>query len=291
MRNFGAHVTSSGGPSNTMAIAESAGINTVMIMPTAPMRWITKDIPEDNAKVWVEAQMKSGVKKVLMHGIYLINLARGDSQMFHLSKLSVLSYVNFASDLMKYCKDLGSDLDVIGMCFHPGSAKDLSVEDGIKRISQGLNWIIKESRGEGMILLESSAGAGNVLGDKLEELAAMRDGVEKKERVGYVLDTQHMFVSGYDWTTNIDNIVLEIDKVLGLENVKAFHLNDSKMEMGSHKDRHENIGEGKIGKESIKNIINHPKLKNIPFILETPNLKDVDTFKEECRKVMEWGID
>lgn len=289
MRYFGAHVTSAGGPSNTMNIADSVAINTVMIMPTAPMRWSVKDIPEESAKLWVEAQMRSGVKKVLMHGVYLINLARKDKQMFHLSKLSVLTYVNYASDLMKYASNLGSDLDVIGVCFHPGSAKDLSVEDGIKRISQGLNWIIKESRGDGMILLESSAGAGDVLGDKLEELSSMREGVEKKERVGYVLDTQHMFVSGYDWTTNLEKIVDDIDNILGLENVKAFHLNDSKTDVGSHKDRHENLGVGKIGEDTIKKIINHPKLRNIPFILETPNLKEVSTFKDECNKLMNWG--
>ncbi len=286
MRYLGAHLTSSGGPTNTMKIADLAGMNSIQTMPTPPMRWSAKDIPDEKAKEFVQAQMNSGVKKLLMHGVYLINLARGDSQMWHISKLSVLTYVNYAGALMKYAKELGSDLEVLGMTFHPGSAKDLSEEDGIKRISEALNWIIKESVGDGMILLESSAGAGSVLGDKLEELAAMRAGVEKKERVGYVLDTQHMFVSGYDWTTNLDSIVDEIDKVLGLENVKCFHLNDSKMDLGSHKDRHENLGEGKIGEAAIKAIINHPKLKNIPFILETPNLKTPETIKVEYEKLV-----
>lgn len=281
MRYLGAHLSLSGGAEKAMKIAGDNGMNCIQIMPSAPMRWSTKDIPEVNAQAFVTAQKDSSVKKVLMHCVYLINLARADSAMFHMSKLSVLTYINYAHQLKKYAQELGSDLDVIGATFHPGSAKDLSPEDGVKRISEGLNWIIENSVGDGMILLESSAGSGNVMGDTLEELAQMRDGVTKKERVGYVLDTQHMFVSGYDWTTDLEGIVTKIENTLGLENVRAFHLNDSIPPMGSHKDRHANIGEGNIGSEAIKNIINHPKLKDIPFILETPNLKSEELIEKE----------
>lgn len=282
MRYIGAHVTSAGGPANTMKMADTYGINTVQIMPSAPMRWSAKELPEENAKLFVELQKNSSVKKVLMHGVYLINLARQDSQMFHLSKLSVATYVNYGANLMKYAKELGSDLEVIGVTFHPGSAKDLTPEEGIKRISYGLDWIIDNTQGECLILLESSAGSGAVMGDTLEELASMRDGVQKKERIGYVLDTEHMFVSGYDWVNDLEGIVKKIESILGLENVKCFHLNDSMVPFNSHKDRHANIGEGQIGLEAITNIVNHPKLKDIPFILETPNLKKPETFGKEC---------
>lgn len=281
MRYLGAHLSLSKGSENAMKIADVNGMNCIQIMPSAPMRWSTKDIPEKNALDFINAQKNSGVKKVLMHGVYLINLARGDSQMFHMSKLSVLTYVNYSYQLKKYAQELGSDLEIIGTTFHPGSAKDLTPEEGVKRISEGLNWIIENSLGEEMILLESSAGSGNVMGDTLEELAQMREGVGKNERVGYVLDTQHMFVSGYDWVNDLENVVSSIDTVLGLENVKCFHLNDSIPPFGSHKDRHANIGEGNIGREAIKNIINHPKLKDIPFILETPNLKSEDLIEKE----------
>ena len=106
-----------------------------------------------------------------------------------------------------------------------------------------------------------------------------------KERVGYVLDTQHMFVSGYDWRNNLEQIVQDIESILGLENVKAIHLNDSLTEFGSHKDRHANLGEGEIGLNAIKEIINHPKLKDIPMMLETPAMKKPDTMKIEIEKL------
>jgi deoxyribonuclease-4 len=123
------------------------------------------------------------------------------------------------------------------------------------------------------------------MGDTFEELTKLRDGVEQKERVGYVLDTQHTFSSGYDWRTDLEVIVTKIESTLGLENVKCFHLNDSLVDFGSHKDRHANLGEGKIGLDAITALVNHPKLKSIPFILETPNVKDDAGIAEEMNKL------
>lgn len=279
MRYFGAHVTSAGGHGNAIKQAQKYGINTIQTMPTAPMRWALKDVPMEQVIDFCDQQKESGVRKLLMHCIYLINLARSDSQMFHLSKMSLVTYLKYAEEVMKLTKD--SELDVLGVTFHPGSAKDLSPEEGVLRITEGLNWILDQVKGESMLLLESSAGSGNIMGDTLEELAQMREGVVQKSRVGYVLDTQHMFVSGYDWRTELDSIVSSIDSILGLENVKCFHLNDSMMEFGSHKDRHESLGKGKIGLEAITSLVNHPKLKSIPFILETPALKSDETMGEE----------
>ncbi len=289
MRFLGAHVTSAGGHENAIVQAEKFGLNSIQTMPTAPMRWATKDVPMEQIEAFVKAQKGSVVKKLLVHGIYLINLARSDSQMFHLSKMSVATYLKYLEQLGELAEQNGNDLDILGATFHPGSAKDLSPEDGVKRISEGLNWILEQVPGKQMLLLESSAGAGNIMGDTLEELAAMREGVEDKNRVGYVLDTQHMFVSGYDWRNNLDEIVEKIDSILGLEWVRCFHLNDSMMAFNSHKDRHENIGKGEIGEEAIKGILNHPKLKNIPFILETPALKSDLTMGGEIERLFEWG--
>ncbi|MCK9368884.1 deoxyribonuclease IV [Candidatus Dojkabacteria bacterium] len=274
MRYLGAHVSINNG----VDMAQSAGINSIQIMPSAPIRWISKEIPDDLVSSLAEQLNNSDIKKVLIHGIYLINLARKDKQMFHLSKLSLVIYLNFAAKLQE---KVNKDIEVLGVTFHPGSAIDLTPEEGLARISYGLNWIIDNSNGEIPILLESSAGAGNIMGDTFEELASMRSGVVKKDRVGYVIDTQHTFVSGYDWVNNLEGVVSEVDKILGISNVKCFHLNDSATEMGSHKDRHANLGEGSIGKEGIKKIVNNPKLKDIPFILETPALGDLDGIKKE----------
>jgi len=283
MRYFGAHVSSAGGHNTAVENANVLNINSIQMMPTPPMMWSVKEISIEQVERFVNALDGSTLKKLLLHCVYLINLARGDSKMFGVSKQSILTYVKYAQEIMNRTKEM--DFEVLGATFHPGSAKDLSDTDSIKRISQGLNEIIDQTPGDAMILLESSAGAGSVMGDKLEELALMREGVEKKERIGYVLDTQHMFVSGYDWTNDLDNIVNNIDSVLGLNNVKCFHLNDSMMDMGSHKDRHANLGEGKIGINTITNIVNHPKLVNIPFILETPGLKSNESAKIEVEKL------
>lgn len=282
MRYFGANISFSNNAKDSLALSTECKINAVQIMPSAPIRWISKDIPDTAAIEFVKNQKEGSVKKVLLHCIYLINLARSDKQMFHMSKLSLVSYLNFADALTRAANESGSDLEVIGVTFHPGSAKDLTPEEGIKRISEGLDWIVENSKGSEYLLLESSAGAGNIMGDTLEELHEMRIGSKYPERVGYVLDTQHMFVSGYDWINDLDGVVGKIDSVLGLSNVRCFHLNDSLMEFNCHKDRHANLGQGKIGLEAIKKIINHPQLSNIPFILETPGLGQTDSFKKEC---------
>ncbi len=286
MRYFGAHVSSAGGHNTAVENANTLNINSIQIMPSPPMMWSVKEISIEQVERFVTA-LKAGstLKRLLLHCVYLINLSRADSKMFGVSKQSIITYVKYAQEIMNRTK--GTDFEVLGATFHPGSAKDVTPEEGVKRISQGLNEIIEATPGEAMILLESSAGAGSVMGDSLEELALMREGVEKKERVGYVLDTQHMFVSGYDWVNNLENIVNSIDSILGLENVKSFHLNDSMMEMCSHKDRHANLGEGKIGLNAIMEIVNHPKLVNIPFILETPGLKSQESAKIEVERLRE----
>jgi deoxyribonuclease-4 len=289
MRYLGANVSAAGGHQNIVSAAVKFQMNSVQTMPTAPMRWATKDVPMEQVEAFVKAQKDSVLKKYLIHGIYLTNLARQDKQLFHLGKLSVATYLKYLEDVRKMADDNGNDLDILGVTFHPGSAKDLTQEEGVKRISEGLNWINDQIPGEQMMLLESSAGAGAIMGDTLEELAAMRDGVENKGRVGYVLDTQHMFVSGYDWQNDLDGVVEKIDSVLGLELVKCFHLNDSLYELNAHKDRHANIGQGKIGEEALKAVINHPKLKGIPFILETPALKSDETMGEEVKRLMSWA--
>lgn len=291
MRYVGAHVSASGGLRNCIKNGEALGVNTIQTMFSAPMRWSTKEIPQTEIEQTIEAANSSSVKKILFHGVYLINLARKEKQMFHLSKLSVATHIDAARRLAEEAEAKGVDLEVLGVTFHPGAAKDLTPEEGIERISYGLNWIIDEVSGGGMILLESSAGAGAVMGDTLEELAAMRDGVDKKERVGYVLDTQHMFVSGYDWVNELEAVIGKIESVLGLENVKCFHLNDSMKPFNSKKDRHANLGEGEIGMEIITSLVNHPKLKNIPFVLETPGLKTVETAQLEVDKLKRIAVD
>jgi deoxyribonuclease IV len=287
MRYLGIHASASGGIKNAITAGNNAEVNAIQTMFSAPMRWSLNEIKQENIDEMAvqQAKKETTVKKILFHGVYLTNLARKDKQKFHLSKMSQQTHLDAAQRLQKSIKENDGDGEVLGVTFHPGSALDLSPEEGIKRISQGLNWILKETPGEGLLLLETTAGAGNVMGAKLEDLKAMRDGVEEKARIGFVADTQHMFASGYDWINDLEGVIEQLDEYLGIENIKAFHLNDSAQPFASNKDRHANLGAGEIGETAIRNLLNHPKLVDIPFILETPAMKSTETIKAEVAKL------
>lgn len=154
--------------------------------------------------------------------------------------------------------------------FHPGSHVKQGAEIGIPLIADALNEILSQD-GKTPVLLETMAGKGSEVGRSFEELRAILDRVEQKERMGVCLDTCHVYDGGYDIVGNLDDVLQAFDEIIGLERLKAIHLNDSKNPIGSHKDRHEKIGEGSLGLEGITQIINHPKLRSLPFYLETPN--------------------
>lgn len=154
--------------------------------------------------------------------------------------------------------------------FHPGSHVGQGIEKGITMISDLLNKILQPSQST-MVLLETMSGKGSEVGSCFEELQQIISRVELSDKLGVCLDTCHVYSAGYDIVNSLDSVLTEFDKIIGLKNLKAVHLNDSKMPFASHKDRHEKIGYGTIGKEAIIRFINHEALKNIPFILETPN--------------------
>lgn len=300
-RNYGAHIN--GGLERAFEMCQKYGFNSIQTMPTAPMRWSLTDIDPSKGYPLHESYdikvndilQKTPLRKILIHGVYLINLARKDKQKFHLSKLSLVTYINFAQHLINYITTQKLDIEVLGVCFHPGSAIDLSNDDALKRIAEGLEWIhekTKMSAPDVKILIESTAGAGNIMGDKLEELQKMKEitAREVQFRIGYVLDTQHMWVSGYDWKNETDNIFNNINKTIGIKNVKAIHLNNSMTDLASHKDRHANIIEGKINSKTMMEIINHTLViqNNIPIILETPALKDEKGIESEIQTLMKF---
>ena len=168
--------------------------------------------------------------------------------------------------------------------FHPGSHVGQGVEQGIAMISDLLNKILQPSQST-MVLLETMSGKGSEVGASFEELQQMMSRVKLKDKLGVCLDTCHVYSAGYDIVNNLDAVLTEFDKIIGLKNLKAVHLNDSKMPFASHKDRHEKIGQGTIGKEAIIRFINHEALKNIPFILETPN--DLNGWADEIKMLQE----
>lgn len=274
-RYFGCHVSSSGGIANAVAAGSRLGVNTIQLHPSPPQRWNSKPYAANFEADFVAGRKGSCVQKVFFHAIYLINLATPNAQHFHLSKMSLQHYLDLSARI-------GGD----GVIVHVGSLKDEPDESvGYKRAAEGINWIMKETSGESRLLLEVAAGSGMVIGDRMEDLAQIYEQVECKERVGFALDTQHMWASGYDLDSNLEAVITDVEKNFGLDKVWAIHLNDSKTEKGSRKDRHENIGDGLIGEKVIKAVFTHKKLASIPFILETPHMKSEETAALEVRKL------
>ncbi len=287
---IGAHVSSSGGIENSVKEGNKYGINSIQIMPTTPMRWATKKIPDENIERFVEELKNSVVKKILIHGIYLTNLARADKQLFHLGKMGLVIYLDFANRVEELIKKNSLDTEVLGICFHPGSQKELGYDESIERVAEGIDWVLDEVGGSQWLLIESTAGTGTHLGRSFTELKSIRDKCKGKNRVGYVLDTQHTYAAGYDWVNNLDGVVDDVGETLGYNRVKAIHVNDSAVELGSNKDRHANIGEGKLGLDTVYNILHREEFKNIPFILETPALKSPESMGDEIEKLKKIAI-
>lgn len=276
-RFFGAHVSVAGGLENAIEAAEFLGVNTIQVHPSPPQKWNSKPFAVGVEEKFNIARENSKVQKVFFHGIYLINLANPDDQKFHLSKVSLVNDLDLLARM-------GGD----GLIFHLGSMKDQKDESvGYQRVADGINWVMEESKNDARLILEVAAGSGAVIGDRLEELAEIYSMVECKERVGFGLDSQHLWASGYDLQNQLEEFMSSLEQTLTIDKIWSVHLNDSMTALGSRKDRHENIGDGLIGKEALTRFINHPKLRHIPFILETPALKSPETAKVEVDKVHE----
>jgi deoxyribonuclease IV len=279
-RYLGSFVSCAGGLYKALEHGDELGVNTIMLHPSPPQRWNTKPFEQDAIDAFNEKRKTSKVEKVFFHGIYLINLAHPEKAKLHLAKLSLVHYL-----------DLAEKINADGVVFHVGSFKEVDVDEALAQVSEAIDWIFEKSSGKSKLMLEVAAGAGNVIGDKFSELKKIYNGVKDRSRLQFCLDTQHMFGSGYDIKDNLEGVVQELEKELGIDLIGAVHFNDSKVELASHKDRHENLGEGLIGEEGMKGFLNHPKLKHLPFIMETPNVKDVETAQEQVDILKKWAKD
>lgn len=209
------------------------------------------------------------INKIIVHAPYIINLANTEKYDFA---------VNFLKQEISRCESL----HIKYMVLHPGSHVGLGVGKGIENIISGLNEVLENSTVT--ILLETMAGKGTEIGRNFEELKKIIDGINRKDLIGVCLDTCHLNDAGYD-ISNFDELLQEFDKIIGINYIKCIHINDSKNERSSHKDRHENIGFGTIGFDKLINIIYNDKLKDIPKILETPYVFDLPPYKEEIEMI------
>lgn len=255
--------------------ALSYGANTFMFYTGAPQN--TKRYPiMDGLTLEAMNLMKEhniDYSKVIVHAPYIVNLANNsDSEKYMFA-------VDFLREELERCSLLG----IKNVVLHPGSHVGLGVEQGITNIANALNMVLGTS--DVRVLLETMAGKGSEVGSKLEEIKAIIDLVEEKDKIGVCLDTCHLSDAGYD-ISNFDKFLDEFDKIIGIDKIYCVHVNDSKNELGAHKDRHENFGLGHVGFDTLINIIYNERLENVPKILETPYVdKDYPPYKVEIEMI------
>lgn len=270
---IGCHLSASKGYLNMGETALSIGANTFQFFTRNPRGGKAKDIDENDVKSFLEFMERNNFTKILAHAPYTLNACSADE------RTREFAHITMADDLMRIEYTPGQMYN-----FHPGSHVGQGIDEGIRLIVKQLNEILKPETTT-CVLLETMAGKGSEVGSKFEELRAIIDGVELNEKLGVCLDTCHVYDAGYDIVNNLDGVLEEFDKVIGLDRLKAIHMNDSKNPFESHKDRHEKIGDGSIGTEAMVRIINHPSLRELPFYLETPN--ELDGYAAEIKLLRE----
>ena len=272
---LGAHTSISGGISKSVELAEELGFTAMQIFTKNNNRWFQKKLDETEINLFKSNLEGSNIKFVVAHDSYLINLCATKKAILEKSRKAFL-------DELERCELLG----ITHLNFHPGAHLGAGEEEGIKRIAESLNIAHEKTKNYKVSsMLETTAGQGTTIGYKFEQLRKIIDLVEAKERMTVCIDTAHIFAAGYDFKDqkSFKEVIKDFDKIIGLERLKCFHMNDSKKPLGSRVDRHEHIGKGFIGLEGFKNIMNEERLNKIPKILETPKgkeqLEDLENLK------------
>lgn len=272
---IGSHVSYKGGLLYSVNEALNYNANTFMFYTGAPTNTIRSAINTmDTNNAWALMQSKGiDINNVICHAPYIINLA---------SKANIEKYlfsINFLKEELNRCAKLG----VTKIVVHPGNAVGISTEDGLNNIIEALNMILSVDIPV-TILLETMAGKGSECGNTIDEIRTIIEGVNLKDKIGVCLDTCHLNDAGYN-LINFDAFLDMFDKMIGIDKIKCVHINDSKNEMGAHKDRHENFGFGTIGFDTLLNIVYNERLENIPKILETPYVDDKAPYKYEIEMI------
>ncbi|HEX5499650.1 MAG TPA: deoxyribonuclease IV [Thermomicrobiales bacterium] len=266
MLELGAHMSVAGGHERAIDRALACEMTACQIFTKNANQWNAKPILPEAAQRFRERWAESGMKALVAHDSYLINIATTDDALWEKSRLA------FREELDR-CDLLG----VPYLVTHPGAHKDAGVETGVARVVEAIDRIHDERpQGEAVILIETTAGQGTTLGRTFEEIAAIVGGVADQRRIGVCLDTCHVFAAGYELRDEASYAatMTAFDQVVGLTRLKALHLNDSKKGLGSHVDRHTHIGEGELGLEPFRLLLNDARLAGLPGILETPKGDD-----------------
>lgn len=267
MLYIGCHLSASKGYKDMGKQALKINANTFAFFTRNPRGGSAKAINQSDIDAFMEIYNENKFGKLVAHAPYTMNACAADEKIREFA-------LNAMKDDIKRMEYTPNNY----YNFHPGSHVKQGAEVGIKLISEQLNNVITAEQST-IILLETMAGKGSEVGRNFEEIRKIIDNVELNDKLGVCLDTCHVWDGGYNIVNNLDGVLEEFDRIIGLERLKAVHLNDSLNPLGAHKDRHAKIGEGYIGLDALINVINHPYLKELPFILETPN--DLEGYAKE----------
>lgn len=269
MLNIGCHLSVSKGYTHMAKEALNIGGNTFQFFTRNPRGGKAKNIDEKDIAVFLQIVQENQFAPILAHAPYTLNACSAEE------RTREFALMIMADDLMRM-----EYTPKNYYTFHPGSHGGQGAEAGIELIADLLNKILKPEHTT-TVLLETMAGKGSEVGSTFDELRQILDRVELKQKMGVCLDTCHIYDAGYDIVNDLDGVLAEFDQIIGLDRLYAIHLNDSKNPFANHKDRHEKIGQGSIGLETINRVINHPRLRHLPFLLETPN--EIEGYAEEIR--------
>lgn len=271
---IGNHLSSAKGYEAMGKQAIKLGAETFAFFTRNPRGGKAKEIKPEDVEKFRKIAKEQNFGKIVAHAPYTMNACAAKEE------IRELAFTMFSDDLKRMEYTPGNYYN-----FHPGSHVGQGADTGIVRIAELLNQVLYKEQTT-TVLLETMAGKGSEVGRNFEELRAIIDRVELEEKIGVCLDTCHVWDAGYDIAEHLDNVLEEFDRVIGLERLKAIHLNDSMNPLGSHKDRHARLGEGYLGIEALQRIVQHDRLQGLPFILETPN--DEEGYAKEIALVKSW---
>ncbi len=260
---IGAHVSTAGGASKAIARAEEIGAECMQIFASSPRAWKVPPIPDAEAEKFKSESRRAGMGPTVVHGKYLCAIGSPDPEL-------VAKSIESLSAELRAADQLGA----LGVIFHPASHRGQGFEAALPQFTDAVKRILDDVPGETLLMLETSAGSGDHIGSKFSELAQIIRSVDN-QRVAVCLDTQHVWAAGYNIADpqGLEKTLKEFDAELGLDLLRSVHANDSMRDLGSAVDRHDNIGEGQIGKDGFKNIMGHKAFADVPFYLEVPGFE------------------
>jgi deoxyribonuclease-4 len=274
---FGAHVSSSGGIDSAIDRAEAMGCDCVQVFTQSPRMWRPTNHKPESIERFKARRAEAGIGGVACHALYLCNLAAPDATIYEKSVATMRATV-----------DAACAIDADAVIFHVGSHLGAGFEAGLERVVAAMRQVLERCAGDTWLLMENSAGAGGTIGRSVAELARLVDALDRHPRLGICLDSCHLYVSGYDVTDAdaVAALVDEVEETIGLDRLRALHVNDSAAPLGSNRDRHANVGEGLMG-EGMGAFLAHPALQQLPVYLEVPGVEKKGPNADEIRKVRE----